>query len=182
MTAIVASDVKLYLSAPGASAGNANAGTVGNSLGKYISTTAVSGTALNNLFNDLTGAQNAASQVDYQCVFILNDTASGNSMLNTVVWINAQVSGGADAAIGLDTTAASPRAQSGTPQALTIANATTAPSGVTFSAAASSGAGLALGTLAPGNVKALWIRRTANNSAPVNNDGLTLEIDFDTQG
>ncbi len=181
MTAITAADVKLYLSTTAGSAGNANSGTVGNSLGKYVSTSQVSSTALNNLFPDLTGAQNAASQVDYQCFFILNDTASGNSMLNTVVWINSQVSGGATLAIGLDTTAASLKSASAA-QALQIANATTAPSGVTFSAAASSGAGLSVGTIPPDFVRAIWVRRTAANSAPLNNDGATIQIDFDTQG
>lgn len=181
MTAIVAADVKLYLSAPGASAGNTVAGTVGNSLGKYFSTSQVSGTPLNNLFVDLTGAQNAASQVDYQCFFILNDTASGNTMLNTVVWINNQVAGGTVANIGVDTTAASAKG-SGTQQALVIANSLAAPGGVSFSAAASSGAALAVGSIAPGSVRAIWVKRIASNTAPVNNDGFTLEIDFDTQG
>lgn len=184
MTAIVSSDILYYLSAPGASAGNATAGTVGNSLGKYISTTQLSSTPLDNLFPDLTGAQNAASQVDYACVFVLNNTASGNSMLNTVAWIptSGNIVGATTHAIGVDTTAASAKA-SASAQALVIANATTAPTGVTFVApSATNSGGVSLGTIAPGYCRAIWIRRTATNSAPLNNDGFTLEVDFDTQG
>lgn len=183
LTAIVAADIQFLLSAPGASAGYANTGTPGNSLGKYVSTTQLSGTPLDNLFLDLTGAQNAASQVDYACVFILNNTASGNSMLNTVAWIpNASnITGATTHALGVDTTAASAKA-SATAQALVIASSTTAPTGVTFVGPSSTNSGgVTLGTIAPGYVRAVWIRRTATNSAPLNNDGFTLEIDFDTQ-
>lgn len=184
MTAIVSSDIQYLLAAPGASAGNAVAGTVGNSLGKYVSTTQLSGTPLDNLFPDLTGAQNAANQVDYACVFILNNTASGNSMLNTVVWIptSSNVTGATTHAVGVDTVAASAKA-SGSAQGLLIASATTAPTGVTFVSPSSTNAGgVALGTIAPGFVRAVWIQRTAHNTAPLNNDGFTLECDFDTQG
>jgi hypothetical protein len=149
-----------------------------------MSTTQLSATALDNLFTDLTGAQNAASQVDYQCVFILNNTASGNSMLNTVAWIptSSNVTGATTHSLGVDTTASTIKTSSAV-QALTIANATTAPSGVTFVAPSSTNAGgVSLGTIAPGWVRAVWIRRTATNSAPLNADGFTLEIDFDTQG
>lgn len=184
MTAIVSSDIQFLLSAPGASAGNATAGVVENSLGLYMSTTQLSGTALDNLFTDLTGAENAASQVDYQCVFVLNNTASGNSMLNTVAWIptSGNVTGATLHAIGVDTVAASAKASSSA-QGLLIANATTAPAGVTFVApSATNAGGVAMGTIAPGYCRAVWIRRTATNSAPLNADGFTLEIDFDTQG
>jgi hypothetical protein len=139
---------------------------------------------LDNLFTDLTGAQNAASQVDYACLFVLNNTSSGNSMLNTVAWIptTTNVTGGTIHAIGVDTTAASAKATT-TAQALTISSATTAPAGVTFVAPASSNAtSVYLGPIAPGNCIAIWFRRTATNSAPVNSDGFTVEIDFDSQG
>jgi hypothetical protein len=184
VTAIVSSDIQYLLSAPGASAGNANSGTPGNSLGKYVSITQLSGTPLDNLFTDLTGAQNAASQVDYQCVFVLNNTASGNSMLNTVAWIptSSNVTGATTHSLGVDTVAASAKGSSSA-QALLIASSTTAPAAVTFVGPSSTNAGgVSLGTIAPGQVKAVWIRRTATNSAPLNNDGLTLEVDFDTQG
>lgn len=177
--AIAASDIKFKLSVTTGSAGNTTAqGTVDNSLGKYISTTAITDNTLNNLFSDLTGAQNAASQVDYRCIFIHNSHAT-LTYIGAVIWISNQVAGGADIAIGLDTTAIS-AVGSASAQALTVASSTTAPAGVTFSAPSTQGAGLSIGDLAAGNVKAVWVRRTGNNTSPVNSDGGTLSIAGDT--
>lgn len=177
--AIVASDIKFKLSVTTGSAGNTTAqGSVDASLGKYISTTQITDNTLNNLFSDLTGAQNAASQVDYRCIFVHNSHAT-LTYLGAVIWISNQVSGGADIAIGLDTTGATALGSSSA-QAVTIANTTTAPAGVTFSAAASQGAGLSIGDLAAGQVYAIWVRRTASNTSAVNSDGGTLSITGDT--
>lgn len=191
MTAIVASDIQYYLAAPGASAGFVTAGTVGSSWGAYISSTQLSGTPLDNLFTDITGAENAAQQVDYACLFVLNNTASGNSMLNTVAWLPSAnfVAGGANVAIGLDPTAASLKTSSSA-QALKILSATSAPSGVntwvtpqaSAPTAPSYTGGLQLGTIQPGYCRAIWIQRTATNSGPVNNDGLGIQVNFDTMG
>jgi hypothetical protein len=175
---IASTDVLLKLSTTAGAAGNANPGTVGQSLGKYVSTTQVSATALNDIFPDLTGAQNAASQVDYQCVFVHNNhatlTASNVSLFGT-----SDVAGGATWQVGADTTAAS--SVGATPaQALTIANSTTAPAGVSFSAPTTDGAGVSLGALAPGQVKAFWIKRSAANTAALNGDGFTINVAFDT--
>ena len=191
MTAIVSSDILFKLSAPGASAGNTVAGTAGNSWGNYISTTQISSTPLDNLFTDITGAQNAAQQVDYACVFIHNNTVSGNSMLNTVAWLPLSlfVSGGATIQVAADTFAASSIA-SGSQQAVKITANTNAPAGVSGWVSPTNVTpvfpsytnGIQLGTIAPGQCIAVWIKRTATNSAPVNNDGFTLEIDLDTMG
>lgn len=177
--AIVASDIKFKLSVTTGSAGNTTAqGSVNASLGKYISTTAITDNTLNNLFSDLTGAQNAASQVDYRCIFVHNSHAT-LTYIGAVIWISNQVAGGADMAIGIDTTAASALGSSSA-QALTIASTTTAPAGVTFSNPTTQGAGLSLGNLAAGTVIAVWVRRTGNNTVPVNSDGGTLSTAGDT--
>lgn len=191
MTAIVNSDILFKLSAPGASAGNTVSGTAGNSWGNYISTTQLSNTPLDNLFTDITGAQNAANQVDYACVFIHNNTASGNSMLNTVAWIPLSlfVAGGATVALAADTFSPSAIGSS-SQQAVKITANTNAPVGVsgwvsptnTAPASPSYTNGIQLGTIAPGFCVAVWVRRSAQNTAPVNNDGFTLEVDFDTMG
>lgn len=191
MTAIVAGDILLKLSAPGASSGNSASGTPGSSWGNYISTTVLSATALDNLFTDITGAQNAANQVDYACLFIHNNTSSGNSMLNTVAWLplSLYVAGGALVALAADTFAASAVGTS-SQQAVKITAATNAPVGVSGWVSPVSSqpvspsytGGIQLGTIAPGSCKAVWIRRSAQNTAPVNNDGFSIEIDFDTQG
>lgn len=189
MTAIVASDVQFLLSAPSATSGNSAAGTPGNSRGNFVSTTQLSTASggLDNLFTDLTGSMNAADQVDYQCLFVYNATASGNSMLNVVAWIpsSSDPQTATLHAIAVDNlnTGASALASS-TAQAKLIATTTTAPSGITSwsSPSASNSGGVSLGTIAPGYVKAVWLRRTAQNSAPLNSDGFTIEVDFDTQG
>ena len=184
-------DILFYLSAPSASAGFVTAGTAGASWGKYISSTQLSGTAYDNLFTDITGAENAASQVDYACLFVLNNTSSGNSMLNSVAWLplSSFVSGGANVALGADATGVTVKTTSSA-QAAVISTNTNAPTGVTTWVTPQSGAptapsytgGLQIGTVAPGYCFALWIRRSATNSSPVNNDGLGVEVSFDTKG
>lgn len=177
--AITASDILFKLSTTSGAAGNANAGTVGASLGKYISTTQLSGTALHNLFPVLTGAQNAASQVDYQCVFVHNNHATLTAT-SASLYLSGDVVGGAAVAIGVDPTAAS-AISSASAQALQIASSTTAPAGVAFSAPTTDGTGISLGDIGPGQCKAFWVRRTAANTAALANDGTTLNVAFDTE-
>lgn len=176
---ILSTDVAVMLSVTTGAAGGSTAGTAAGSLGKYVSTTVMDqGATLNNLFPDITGAQNAASAVDYRCVFVQNNHGT-LSMIGAALWINSQVPSGADAQVGIDPTAVSAIGASSA-QAVQIANGSAAPAGVSFSAAASAGAALALGTIGPGQVKAIWIKRSAANTAALNNDGLTIEVDFDT--
>ena len=175
--AIASSDIAFYYSTTSGSAGNSQAGTANGSLGKYCSTTPMA-TGANGLFDDITGAENAASTVDYRCVFVRNDHASQTATLVTIYM--ADVAGGASCAIALDNIATSAKG-SASAQAATIATETTAPSGVgAFSSPTTDGTGLAVGSLAPGQVKGIWVRRTAANTAAINADGLTLSASFDS--
>ena len=175
---IVASDIILRYSTTAGSAGDSTAGTAGGSLGKYVSTTEVA-TGANGLFDDISGAENAASTVDYRCVFVLNNHAT-LTLQSPVVYLSAEVAGGAGIAIAVDNIAVSAKGSAGA-QAAQIASETTAPTGVgAFSSPTTSGTGLALGNLAPGQVKAVWVRRTAANSSALNNDGVTLAVTGDT--
>lgn len=178
--AIVPGDLLLKLATTAGAAGNSNAqGDPNASLGKFISTTQVSGTALHNLFDAVSGAENAASDVEYRCVFIHNSHAT-LTLQNAVVYVSGgDPAGGAIIAIGVDTTAIS-AIGSGSDQALTVANESTAPAGVTFSLPTTAGGGLALGNIGPGQCKAIWIRRTANNTAAVSGETMTLAISGDT--
>lgn len=177
--AIVATDVLIKGSTTAGSAGDSLAQAVaGSNLGKYMATTQVADATLNNAFPDLTGDENLASQVDYQCIFVHNNHAT-LTYQNVVVWLSAEVAGGVTCAIGLDTTAASAHGGASA-QALTIANKNTAPAGVTFSAPTTKATGLSIGNLTAGQVKAVWVRRTAANSAALNNDGVTLSFSGDT--
>lgn len=175
--AIVNSDIKLKLSTIAGSAGNSNAGVVGASLGKYVSTTEIPG-GQNDLFPNITGAENAANQVDYACVFVHNTHAT-LTLQQAKVYLSAEVAGGASTAIGVDPSAAS-AVGAASAQAVTVASDTTAPAGVTFSAPTTAGAALSLGDIGPGQVKAFWVRRTAANSAPVASDGVTFTVFGDT--
>lgn len=176
---ILSSEILFKLSTKDGSAGNTTAGTPSGSLGKYISTTEVdSGNTLNNLFDDVTGDENAASDIEYRCFFIHNSNSS-LTWQSPFLWISGQVAGGASGFIGLDPISASPIG-TGTPQAVEVVDEGTAPSGVVFSAPESKGAGLAIGDLPAGYCKGVWIRRNAYNTSAVNNDGLTLRVEGDS--
>lgn len=177
MSAIVPSE-HLWKFSVAAAAGNTTAGTAATSLGDQISTTQWAGGVANDLFDDITGAENAASTVDYRCLFIHNSNAS-NPLENAVVYLSAETGGGAAIAVGADPTAAS-AIGSASAQAVTIANKTTAPAGVTFSSPTNAATGVALGTIPAGQCKAFWVRRTAANTAALSNDGVTLAITGDT--
>lgn len=177
---IASSDLGFYLSVTTGSAGNSTAqGNPNASLGKYISTTALSGTSLNNLFDDISGAENAASTIDYRCVFIRNLHAS-LTLQSPKVYVSSEVAGGTSVAIAIDNTTAS-AIGSASAQADQIANETTAPTAVgAFSTPTTSAAGLALSDLPAGNCRAFWVRRTAANTAAVNADGATWAVTGDT--
>src|SRR3990167_8247003 len=124
--AITATDILFKLSIKTGSAGNSLAQSdVNASLGKYISTTQITDATLNNLFDDVTGDENAASDVEYRCIFVHNAHAT-LTWETVVVWLSAEVGGGAVAAIAIDDFAASPIGQASA-QADVIADEDTAP-------------------------------------------------------
>ena len=159
------------------SAGNTTAqSNPNNSLGGYMSTTQWTGGTLNDLFSDITGDENADLQVDYRCIFLQN-TNGTLTLLSPVLWIASEVAGGADIALGMDPTAASAIGTSSA-QAVTVANSLTAPSGVTFSSPTTFSGGISMGNLPAGQCVAFWFKRTATNSAALNNDGVTINDEF----
>ena len=174
---ITASDIQFRLSVKTGSAGDTTAGTPAGSLGKYASTTQV-GAAINDLFDDVSGDENAASDVEYRCIFVYNAHAT-LTLLGTVVWLSAEVGGGTTIAIAVDGVAASD-IDAAPAQADEVANENTAPSGESFSAPTTKATGLSIGDLAPDQVRAIWIRRTAANTGAVNNDGATIRVEGDT--
>uniref|UniRef100_A0A6M3L9I6 Uncharacterized protein n=1 Tax=viral metagenome TaxID=1070528 RepID=A0A6M3L9I6_9ZZZZ len=177
--AIVAGDILFKLSIKTGSAGNSLAQSdVNASLGKYISTTQITDATLNNLFDDVSGDENAASDVEYRCIFVHNAHAT-LTWQNVVAWLSAEVGGGANAAIAIDDIAASPIGQA-TAQADEVANENTAPTGEAFSSPTTKATGLALGNIAAGYCRAIWVKRSAANSAALNNDGVTVRCEGDT--
>lgn len=175
--AIVAADI-LYKYSTTTGPGNSTAGAANTSLGEFISTTAIPDASLHNLFDVVTGDENAASDVEYRCFFVHNNHAT-LTWESVVVWLSAEVAGGAGAAISVDTTAAS-AVGSATAQAKEVVDESTAPTSQTFSAPTTKGTGLSIGNLTAGQVRAIWVRRTAANSAALNSDGVTIRCEGDT--
>lgn len=173
--AIVAADIVKRLSVVTGSAGDTTAGTPAGSLGKYPATTAITDATLNNLFDDVTGAEAAAGSVEYRCLFILNNHAT-LTLQNATIAVQSETSGGGSIQIALDNIAVGAKGGAGA-LAATIANETTTPTGVgTF------GAGpLTIGDMAPGTVKGVWVKRTvAASTAALNPDGVVLRVAGDT--
>lgn len=177
---IASTDIVFRYSIAAGTAGNTlPTDGAGTSLGRYVSTSVLPSGGMNNLFPDITGDENAASNVDYQCVFVLNNHAT-LTLKSAKVWLASEVAGGATAAFAVDNIAASPLG-TGTVQAAEIGGKDVAPTGVSgFSTATTKAAGLALGDLAPGQVRAVWVRRTATNSPATASDGVTLRVEGDT--
>ena len=178
--AIAASDILFKLSQKVSGNGNDAIGTPAASLGKNISTTEITDNTLNNLFDDISGDENAASTIDYRCIFVHNNHAT-LTWTGVVAWLSAEVAGGASIQIAVDAIAASAKADTAD-QAGTIANETTAPGAQagSFSGPTSKATGLALGDLAPGYCRAIWVKRTAANTVAVDNDGVTISVAGDT--
>lgn len=158
---LIAGDFVTRLSG-GAANSDANA-----SLGGAKSST-VASASVDALFDQVSASEASAGDTEYRCVYLHNGNAS-STMLSAVVWISANTpSGSTTLDIGVGTAAVN-----GTEQ--TVANESTAPAGVSFSAPASQGAGLALGDIPAGQHKAIWLRRTVSASAPASaNDTFTL--------
>ena len=177
--AITDSDIRWRYSVKAGSAGDSSAQADPNaSIGRYMSTTEWTAGVLNDLFSDITGTQNLALASDYRCIFVYNSHAT-LTLMNAAIWIPAQAVGGADILIGLDTTTKRQHGASSV-QALEVSDSSVAPTGVSFSAAATLGAALALSDLAPGECKAVWVKRTATNSGTLSNDSVTFRISGET--
>jgi hypothetical protein len=176
---ITAADIRKKLSIKTGAAGNSLPQPDPNaSLGRYISTTEIVDATLHNLFDLITGDENLAGDVEYRCFFVHNAHAT-LTWERVVVWLSAEVAGGATAAISVDTTAAS-AIGAAADQAKSVADENTAPAGQAFSSPTTKATGLSIGDLAPGQCRAVWVRRTAANSGAVDNDGVTIRIEGDT--
>ena len=162
MSPILESDLPLRLSTSSGSAGNSTAQPdPAASLGKYMSKTAVP----TSTFDTVTGARNAASEVDYRLVFVANLHPS-LTLKTATAWLGGEVVDFTVLAIAVDPTAAS-LIGSASAQSLTIATDTTEPknagASLTWASPTTAAAGLAVGDIPPGYCRGIWIRRTAVN-------------------
>lgn len=164
---IVASDIKFRLSG-GAANTNVNA-----SLGGAKSSVDVVDASLHNLFDIVSSAEALAGDVEYRCVYVHNAHAT-LTLQNAAVYINTNTpSPDTTVAIGLGSAAVNAQEQS-------VVDEQTSPTGVTFSTPAS-GSPLAIGDIAPGAHKAVWIRRNVTAGASAfNSDSVIISITGDT--
>ncbi len=168
---IIPADIQYRLSG---GAANANPNL---SFGGVMSSTAWAGGALHDLFDQISGSENTGSTIDYRCVYVRNNHAT-LQWQTVLAWLSAEVAGGANIAIGLDPAVAGNGSTTGV--AATVANETTAPAGVTFTSPTTKAGGIALGSVNATLGRAIWIRRTATNSAAQSADGFTLSTEGDS--
>lgn len=171
--ALSAGDLPRRLTTKSGSAGNTLAQTDANlSIGGYPSTTAV-GTGLHELFPMATQAENAAGKTDFRCITVCNISAT-DTAYNTRVWFStADPAGGMVWTIGAGTLNS---ALSSATKGIEIANDTTAPAGVTFSAPTTRETGISLGDIAPGCYSQVWIRCVQGATSTAVDEQIVLSI------
>ena len=139
------------------------------SLGGVSSSNALSGTALNNLFDDVSPAESAAGDTEYRALDLYNsgDATAGG----VVVFMSTETtSSGTQLDFGLE---ASPINSS-----LSVANESTAPAGVSF-AHYTSGSKLSLPDIAASSRCRVWFRRGVGAATPnLNPDQGTFTVEY----
>lgn len=123
-----------------------------------------------NLFGEVSLDESRDGLTDYRCFYVEN-THVEDSLLQAAVFIEENTESPDTAiTIGLDPAGMNANAQ-------TIADRLTAPVGVTFLDYPSSGNGLALGDLTPGDFISIWVKRvvSAGASTPTS-DPFTLRL------
>lgn len=129
--------------------------------------------ASTNLYDAVSSAEAAAGDVEYRCFYINNGHGS-LTYLGARVWIQANTpSATTTIEMGLGTSAVN-----GTEQ--TVANESTAPSGVTFSTPTDFSSGLVIGDIPNGQHKAVWIKRTINAGTASATDTATFRVQGDS--
>ena len=185
MAAIIPAEILFRYSIGTGAAGNAASSAAGTSLGKYMATNGWSGTA-NDLFDDISGAENTAQTDDYRCFFVYNSNTL-NDLQNALVWFTQADALGATCSIAVDSLPASaanasaaqsfgPLTNEITPGAL-LSNIVT---GAFSTTAITQGTALSLGTIPKTQCRAVWIKRHAQANAAKSGDDLTINVAGDT--
>lgn len=165
---IVSGDIIFRLSG-GAANSDPNA-----SLGGAISSTAIVDASVENLFDNVAGAEASAGDVEYRCFYVLNNHGS-LTLQNAVVWISTETPS-ADSAIDI---ALAGEGVNGTAE--TVADESTAPVGETFTHPITEGGALAIGNIPAGQHQAIWVRRTISAAAgAANADNVVMTVKGET--
>lgn len=135
---------------------------------------AVMSELVNGLFDSVSAAEAAAGDVEYRCIYVHNANAT-DTMTSLVAFVQSDTTSAQTAlAIGVGASAVN-----GTEDA--AANESIAPAGVAFSAPTDAGSGIALGSIPPGQHRALWLRWTVSAGAGATaNDAASLGFRCET--
>jgi len=166
--AIVSSELKLFHSGGGSNS------TIANDIAGDISSVELTDNTLNNLWDDVSGDESSPGDTEYRKCFFKNTNGSLTAQ-STVLWIDTNTTSTNDTInIGLDPAGAGAAGAD-------IANESTAPAGVSFSAPSSKGTGLSMGNVSSGARYAIWVKRIVDASAAANdNNSYILKIECDT--
>lgn len=170
---IVAGDI-VWRYTGGAANTNPNA-----SLGGVMSTVAggtIDDSVVNDLWDNVSGAESAAGDVEYRSYYIQNNHGS-LQWQSPMFWISSLTSSpDTEFDVGLDAAAVGTETTNST-----SADEGTAPSpAVTFSRPTSKATGLALGSMNAGQEKAVWQRRTVTAGAAAASDSGAVRAEGDT--
>lgn len=125
----------------------------------------------NSLFDDITKDESFAGDTEYRCFYVWNDHAS-DALIECAAYVASQPNGNDSVEIGLDPGGVN----DGTTPAVTVADESTAPSGVTFSSPSDSGTALSIGDLPAGQGIAIWVKRTVPNRTLTSTQSDKLQI------
>ena len=165
---IASGDIDFFLSG-GAANSNPNA-----SLGGAISSTQIVDATTDNLFDDVTGDESSAGDIEYRGFYVKNSHGS-LTLQNAVVWIQTETPS-TDSSVDI---ALADEGLTATME--TIADESTAPAGPTFTHPTTKGTGLSLGNIPASGYYGIWIRRTiSSGAAAYSNDGPTIRVEGDT--
>lgn len=158
--AVVASDIKFFLST--------------NGLGGAITNTQIVSGDLHNIFDIVGKDESRDGDIEYRCIYVKNSNVT-DTFSDVVAYLTSQTpSPTTSIAFGLGTSTVGATEQS-------VVDEGTAPIGVTFTSAIGSANAQSIGSIPPNSTKAIWLRRTVNSgTSAASTDSATLTIDGST--
>ena len=156
---VVAGEIKFYLTPNANSDPDLSLGGVG--------TGSEAGETLHDLFDRVGSAEAVAGDVEYRAINVKN-TNGVDTLYDAVIWISTETS-------STDTIIALAYDSTGTQS---VVNESTAPSApvLSFSTPVSEATGIALGDIAAGATKRIWLRRTVTAGAAKATDAGQLSV------
>ncbi len=173
---IVAADIDFHLSG---GSGNSDPNA---SLGGQQSNTEIVDATVENLFDNVSGDEGAAGDIEYRAMYVKNNHGS-LTLEGATVWKVSPTPETPDENLfefALDPSGVTTQASTDVPEE--IANESTAPAGIVFTEPLSKGTGLVIGDIPFRSVAAIWCKRTIVAGAQARNAfAVVLRCEGDTQ-